>query len=224
MKMFKIIEPLEKSESIKRCDGWYKTYLKHFFDVCLLIIMSPVILLLAVIISLSIWLVLGWPILFAQVRPGFKGRPFTLIKFRSMKNSKDQKGSLLPNEERLTRFGSFLRSTSLDELPEFVNVLRGHMSIVGPRPLVMRYLPRYSIKQMRRHSVLPGITGWAQVNGRNSISWKSRLDLDVWYVDNVSFSLDVKILVMTLGRILRRADISGKGEFSSSEFLGDEAK
>jgi lipopolysaccharide/colanic/teichoic acid biosynthesis glycosyltransferase len=197
--------------------------MKRFFDVVFVLVLSPVILFLVVLIGLLILIFLGKPVLFTQVRPGLNGLPFTLMKFRSMADLRDHQDKLLPNEQRVTRFGSLLRSTSLDELPELLNVLRGEMSIVGPRPLVMRYLPRYSTTQMRRHSVLPGITGWAQVNGRNNISWKTRLALDVWYVDNVSLLLDMKIVMLTVGQIFRRADISEKGEFSSSEFMGDGA-
>ena len=214
---------METCDRVPSHKGLYARHLKRIFDVLVVILLSPMILVLSVLTGLFVRIILGTPVFFSHIRPGFNGRPFTLVKFRSMTDLRDQQGNLLPNEQRVTRFGSFLRSTSLDELPELLNVLRGEMSIVGPRPLVMRYLPRYSATQMRRHSVLPGITGWAQVNGRNNISWKTRLALDVWYADNVSFLLDVKILILTVGRIFRRADISEKGQFSSSEFMGDEA-
>jgi len=214
---------METCDRVPSHKGLYASHLKRIFDVLVVILLSPMILVLSVLTGLFVRIILGTPVFFTQIRPGFNGRSFTLVKFRSMTDLRDQQGNLLPNEQRVTRFGSFLRSTSLDELPELLNVLRGEMSVVGPRPLVMRYLPRYSATQMRRHSVLPGITGWAQVNGRNNISWKTRLALDVWYADNVSFLLDLKIVILTVGRIFRRADISEKGQFSSSEFMGDEA-
>jgi sugar transferase EpsL len=195
---------------------------KRLLDLFVLIVLMPALLLLMAIVGLLVGMFLGRPVFFKHVRPGLNGQPFTLVKYRTMTDAKDEKGSLLPDEQRTTRFGLFLRSTSLDELPEILNVLRGEMSLVGPRPLIMRYLPRYSPTQMRRHLVLPGITGWAQVNGRNKIPWETRLALDVWYVDNLSFPLDVRILLLTIWKILRRADISEEGQFSSSEFLGDE--
>ena len=159
-----------------------------------LIILSPVLAFLALLVRAR----LGPPILFRQQRPGLYGRPFTLYKFRSMTDARDEQGNLLPDGERLTRFGKWLRSTSLDELPELFNVLKGHMSLVGPRPLLMEYLPLYTPEQARRHEVKPGITGWAQVNGRNAISWEEKFKLDVWYVDHVSFWLDLKILALTV--------------------------
>jgi sugar transferase EpsL len=213
---------VDANASVPPREGLYVSYVKRLFDMIVVLVLSPVLLCLAALTASLVMIFLGRPVLFTQVRPGREGLPFTMIKFRSMTDSRDDRGNLLPNEQRVTRFGSFLRSTSLDELPEVLNVLRGDMSIVGPRPLIMRYLPRYSATQMRRHAVLPGITGWAQVNGRNNIPWKTRLALDVWYADNVSFLLDVKILILTVGTIFRRADISEKGQFSSSEFMGDE--
>jgi sugar transferase EpsL len=194
------------------------------FDVTMVCLTAPVSFPVTAIVALFVRIFLGSPVLFRHVRPGVDGRPFTLVKFRSMTDARDVEGSLLPDEQRTTHFGLFLRSTSLDELPELLNVLLGDMSLVGPRPLIMRYLPRYSPEQMRRHLVLPGITGWAQVNGRNNISWETRLSLDVWYVDNMSFSLDVRILFLTIWKMLNRADISEEGQFSSSEFMGNEQR
>ena len=165
----------------------------------------------------------GSPALFVQDRPGLHGRPFRLIKFRTMTNAVDARKNLLPDTERLTPFGRWLRSTSLDELPELWNVLRGDMSLVGPRPLLMQYLDRYSRDQARRHEVRPGITGWAQVRGRNAISWEERLALDVWYVDNRSTWLDLKILALTVIKVLRREGISAEGEATMPEFMGSTA-
>ncbi len=162
----------------------------------------------------------GWPPWFTQVRPGLHGEPFTLIKLRTMTAERDQHGELLPDAERLTAWGRWLRSTSLDELPELWNVLRGDMSLVGPRPLLVRYLDRYSAEQARRHEVPPGITGWAQVRGRNALSWDEKLALDVWYVDHRSLALDVRILVETVGTVLGRRGISAEGDATMPEFMG----
>ena len=164
---------------------------------------------------------LGSPILFRQQRPGLAGQPFMMMKFRTMTDARDAKGELLPDAERLPPFGQFLRSTSLDELPELINVLKGEMSLVGPRPLLMRYLDRYTPQQMRRHEVPPGITGWAQVNGRNAISWEKKFELDVWYVENCSLWLDAKVLWMTVLKVVGRADINQQGQATQSEFLGN---
>lgn len=183
-----------------------------------LILLSPVIALVA-------WQVrreLGSPVLFRQVRPGLDGQPFEMVKFRTMKDAKDARGNLLPDSERLTPFGRFLRSSSLDELPELWNVLKGDMSLVGPRPLLMEYLPLYSPEQARRHEVRPGVTGWAQVNGRNSLSWEEKFKLDVWYVDNQSPWLDIKILFMTVKKVLVRDGISADGEATMSKFTGND--
>lgn len=163
---------------------------------------------------------MGSGVLFRQERPGLGGAPFYLIKFRTMHHATDTDGSLLRDGERLTRLGGFLRSTSLDELPELWNVLKGEMSLVGPRPLLMEYLPLYSAEQARRHEVLPGITGWAQVNGRNAISWEEKFALDVWYVDNRSFGLDLKILLLTALKVLKREGISAAGESTMPRFTG----
>jgi lipopolysaccharide/colanic/teichoic acid biosynthesis glycosyltransferase len=163
---------------------------------------------------------LGAPVLFQQLRPGLHGRPFRLYKFRTMTTAVAPDGTPLPDSQRLTRFGHFLRSTSLDELPELINIIRGEMAFVGPRPLLMQYLPLYTPEQMRRHDVLPGITGWAQVNGRNAISWEEKFALDVWYVDHRSFWLDCRIILMTIGKVLRRDGISAQGEATAKPFTG----
>ncbi|MDW8226777.1 MAG: sugar transferase [Anaerolineales bacterium] len=166
----------------------------------------------------------GSPVIFRQQRAGYKGRPFWIYKFRTMTDRTGPDGHLLPDEERLTPLGRFLRSTSLDELPELINVLRGEMSLVGPRPLFVKYLERYSPEQMRRHDVVPGITGWAQVNGRNAISWPEKFALDLWYVDHWSFWLDLKILWMTFWKTLKREGISQPGHATMEEFMGNETK
>ena len=163
---------------------------------------------------------MGSPVFFTQIRPELNGKPFKLYKFRTMKNSRDQNGHLLSDEKRLTKLGKWLRSTSLDELPELINIIKGDMSIVGPRPLLMRYLDRYSPEQARRNEVKPGLTGWAQINGRNAVSWDEKFKLDVWYVDNQSFWLDIRIVALTIVKVLRREDISHEGEATMTEFLG----
>lgn len=195
---------------------------KRIFDLLAvllgLLILSPVLLIVAALVAFFH----GWPLFFRQERPGYRGKSFHILKFRTMTNKRDATGSLLPDDERLTPFGRFLRSSSLDELPELLNVLRGEMSLVGPRPLLMQYLPRYSPEQARRHDVLPGITGWAQVNGRNAISWPQKFALDVWYVDNWSFWLDIRILLMTVGKVFRREGISQQGHATMEEFMGNE--
>lgn len=193
---------------------------KRLFDVIIasfgLLILAPVIL----IIAWQIKRKLSSPVLFQQTRPGKDGAPFRMVKFRTMLDAHDKNGNPLPDEERMTTFGSFLRSTSLDELPELWNVLKGDMSLVGPRPLLMEYLPLYSKEQYRRHEVRPGVTGWAQVNGRNAISWEDKFRLDVWYVDNRSFWLDVKILLLTVKKVLIRDGISAEGEVTMAKFAG----
>lgn len=198
----------------------YRAGGKRLFDWLLgslaLVLLSPLLGLTAMLVRLR----LGPPILFRQQRPGLHGRPFTLYKFRTMTDARDEQGELLPDGDRLPSFGRFLRATSLDELPTLFNVLKGDMSLVGPRPLLMRYLPLYSPEQMRRHEVRPGITGWAQVHGRNRLDWPARFEHDVWYVDNLSFWLDVKILAMTLWITLRREGISQEGEATAREFMG----
>ncbi|MGF2735339.1 sugar transferase [Marinobacter sp. DUT-1] len=175
---------------------------------------------LIAMVALLIWLKLGSPVFFHQTRPGKDGEPFQMVKFRTMLDAIDKHGSPLPDDERMTPFGSFLRSTSLDELPELWNVLKGDMSLVGPRPLLMEYLSLYSKEQFRRHEVRPGVTGWAQVNGRNAISWEDKFRLDVWYVDNQSLWLDLKILFLTVKKVLVRDGISGDGEVTMSKFTG----
>lgn len=195
---------------------------KRIFDLTVtalgLVVLSPFLLALI----LLVWINHERPVFFRQVRPGFKAQPFKIFKFRTMRDLYDGEGNLLPDAERLTRFGRFMRSFSLDELPELFNVLLGDMSLVGPRPLLMSYLPRYSAAQMRRHEVIPGMTGWAQVNGRNALSWPERLRMDVWYVDNWSFWLDIKILIMTVIKVLKREGISEPGQATVSEFMGTE--
>jgi sugar transferase EpsL len=181
-----------------------------------LFLLWPLMLLVALLVRLA----LGPGVLFRQTRPGLHGRPFELLKFRTMSDARGPSGRLLPDGERLPPFGRFLRSTSLDELPSLINVIRGEMSLVGPRPLLMAYLERYSPEQRRRHQALPGITGWAQVNGRNGISWEQRFALDVWYVDNCSLALDLKILWLTVGKVLRRAGITQEGHATVEEFRG----
>ena len=163
---------------------------------------------------------LGKPVLFIQKRPGLDGKPFDLLKFRTMKNAVDSKGQLLPDAERMTGYGKLLRSTSLDELPGLWNVFKGEMSLVGPRPLLMEYLPLYTSEQARRHDVRPGITGWAQVNGRNTLSWEEKFEADLWYVDNQSLVLDLKILILTLLRVLKKDGVSADGEATMSKFTG----
>jgi len=194
--------------------------MKRLFDVfaslLALLILGPVIIL--------VWLLVRWqmgaPVLFRQTRPGKDGQPFEMLKFRTMLDAIGPDGSPLPDSERLTRLGQFLRSSSLDELPGLWNVLRGDMSLVGPRPLLMEYLPLYNERQARRHQVPPGITGWAQVNGRNAISWEQKFELDVWYVDNQSFWLDIKILLLTVWKVIRRDGISASGEATMPRFTG----
>jgi len=194
--------------------------IKRLFDVlvagCALVLLSPLLALLA----LAVRLFLGSPVLFSQQRPGLHGRPFRMVKFRTMRDALDAQGRPLPDAERLTRFGRFLRASSLDELPELWNVLRGEMSLVGPRPLLMEYLPLYSPEQARRHEVRPGITGWAQVNGRNALSWEDKFALDVWYVDHRSFGLDLRILALTVWRVLRPQGISQAGHATAEPFRG----
>ena len=175
---------------------------------------------LFLVIALSIWFNMGTPIFFRQMRPGKDGKPFQLLKFRTMKQDADESGNSLPDEFRTTEFGKALRSTSLDELPELWNVLKGEMSLVGPRPLLVEYLPLYSETQARRHELKPGITGWAQVNGRNAISWEEKFKLDTWYVDNQSLWLDLKILLLTIKKVFTREGISAQGEVTMSKFKG----
>jgi sugar transferase EpsL len=195
---------------------------KRLFDLLVTLAGLIIILPLMLVLSLLVWIFLGKPILFRQPRPGFKGRPFITYKFRTMTNQTGPDGKLLPDAKRLTPFGRFLRSTSLDDLPQAFNVLRGEMSLVGPRPLLMRYLQRYTPEQMRRHDVLPGITGWAQINGRNALDWEEKFRLDVWYVDHWSFWLDFKILALTPWKVFKREGISQPGHATAEEFTGSE--
>lgn len=197
---------------------------KRLIDVTACLITLPVVLVVCGAVALAIWLTMGRPVLFRQKRAGLYGRVFELWKFRTMTNDRDESGRLLPDEKRLTRLGRFLRSTSLDELPQVWNVLRGEMSLVGPRPLLPEYLERYTPEQARRHEVRPGITGWAQVNGRNETTWEERFRRDVWYVDNWSLWLDLKILWLTVIKVLRRDGISRQGHATMPEFLGTGAE
>jgi sugar transferase EpsL len=199
----------------------YVKYYKWFIDIFLVLLSAvvtvPVILLLVLLVRFF----LGRPVLFRQLRPGLYGKPFMIYKFRTMKNLCDAQGNFLPDEQRLTKFGNFLRKSSLDELPELFNVLKGDMSLVGPRPLLIEYLPRYSVEQMRRHDVMPGVTGWAQVNGRNGLEWNEKFKLDIWYVDNQSLLLDLKILWLTFYKVLRSEGVSQQGYATMREFKGD---
>ena len=194
--------------------------MKRLFDFLValgvLLTLLPVIVIVAVLIRFK----LGSPILFTQSRPGLNGKIFKMMKFRTMLDGKDKHGNLLPDNERMTKFGTFLRSTSLDELPGLFNVLKGDMSLVGPRPLLVQYLPLYSTEQARRHNVRPGITGWAQVNGRNAISWDEKFKLDVWYVNNQGFLLDIKILLLTVKKVFVREGISADGHVTIEPFKG----
>ena len=196
--------------------------MKRCFD---LVFSAVSLLALALPLLVLVWLIrlkLGSPVFFCQVRPGMHAKPFEMVKFRTMTSARGPGGELLPDAERLTPFGRFLRATSLDELPELWNVIKGDMSLVGPRPLLMEYLPLYTPEQARRHEVRPGITGWAQVNGRNAISWEDKFDLDVWYVDNRSLWLDIRILWMTVRKVLVRDGISAVGEATMPRFTGSQ--
>lgn len=201
--------------------GW-RLLCKRMLDAAIagsaLVAFSPILAGTALAVRAS----MGSPVLFRQRRPGAAGRPFIVYKFRTMTHQRDESGNLLPDEQRLTSFGSFMRSTSLDELPQLFNVVKGDMSLVGPRPLLMQYLERYTAEQARRHEVLPGITGWAQVNGRNAITWDEKFALDTWYVDNWSLLLDLRILAMTALRVVQRRDVSNAGHATMPEFMGSE--
>jgi sugar transferase EpsL len=198
-----------------------KGWIKRFFDISLIIPTAlfwlPVIGLLALLVRFK----LGMPVFFCQTRPGLSGKPFTIYKFRTMTDCRDEKGRLLPDEQRLTTFGRFMRRTSIDELPELFNVLIGDMSLVGPRPLLIEYLNRYTPEQARRHQMKPGITGWAQIKGRNAISWDEKFELDVWYIDNWSPWLDIKIALITFLKVLRQEGISSHGHVTMPEFMGN---
>lgn len=200
----------------------YRRYIKRLLDIILsglaLIISSPVMGVTALLVRIK----LGSPVLFKQDRPGLNGRIFKMYKFRTMTDARDENGELLSDEERLTSFGKMLRSTSLDELPEFINIFKGDMSFVGPRPLLVRYLPRYNEEQRHRHDVLPGLTGLAQVMGRNALSWEKKFEYDVEYARNVSFPLDLKIIFMTVGKVIKRDGISEEGNATMTEFMGSQ--
>jgi lipopolysaccharide/colanic/teichoic acid biosynthesis glycosyltransferase len=195
---------------------------KRIFDVIIaalgILIASPILLVTAGLVAIFH----GRPILFRQQRPGYKGKLFTIKKFRTMNNAHDKAGNLLPDAERLTPLGRFLRLSSIDELPELFNILQGEMSLVGPRPLLTQYLERYSPEQARRHDVMPGLTGWAQINGRNALTWDEKFKLDVWYVDHWSFWLDVKILLLTFWKVFKREGISQPGHATAEEFMGND--
>lgn len=193
-----------------------KRLIDSFFSILLISLLSPFILIITILIKNKI----GTPIIFKQQRPGKDSKIFTMYKFRTMTDKKDENGNLLPDEKRLTKFGNFLRKTSLDELPELFNILKGDMSFVGPRPLLVRYMARYNDEQKRRHEVKPGLTGWAQVNGRNAISWEDKFKLDVWYVDHWSLWLDVKIILLTIIKVLKREGVSQQGHVTMEEFKG----
>lgn len=195
---------------------------KRVFDVLVTALTAPIWGVVLAFVSILVRVFDGSPVLFRQTRPGLGGQPFELVKFRSMRDLRDESGVLLPDSERISAVGSFIRKTSLDELPELLNVLKGEMSLVGPRPLLMEYLDRYTPEQMRRHDVPPGITGWAQVKGRNALGWDERFALDTWYVDNHSIALDIKILAMTVGQVLKREGISAEGHATMPKF-GEES-
>lgn len=197
-----------------------KRIFDFFIALLALIALSPVLAITALLVRLK----LGSPIIFHQTRPGLNTRLFRLHKFRTMTDARDANGELLPDEIRLTSFGKFLRSTSLDELPELWNVIRGEMSLVGPRPLLAKYLERYSPEQLRRHEVRPGITGWAQINGRNALTWEQKFALDVWYVDHHSLGLDIKILALTVWKIIQRDGINEPGQATAQEFMGSQTR
>ncbi|QIB68151.1 sugar transferase [Aminipila butyrica] len=198
----------------------YNQVIKRFFDICIsliaLVVLSPLFLIVTILVRKK----LGTPAIFRQERPGFHGEIFRMYKFRSMTDKRDADGNLLPDEIRLTGFGRRLRATSLDELPELWNILKGDMSFVGPRPLLVQYLPLYNEEQRRRHDVRPGLTGWAQVNGRNSISWTEKFKLDIWYVNHCSFLVDLKIIGTTIKKVFSRADINQEGQATAEDFTG----
>jgi len=200
----------------KECASAAKRIFDLLFALSALIVLSPIFAIAALMVRMR----LGSPVFFRQIRPGLHGKPFVMLKFRTMADTRDDQGNLLPDAERLTRLGIFLRRTSIDELPELINVLKGDMSLVGPRPLLMQYLERYNSEQARRHEAKPGITGWAQINGRNALAWEERFQLDVWYVDHWNLLLDVKILFITLWKILKREGISFPGHATMEEFKG----
>jgi lipopolysaccharide/colanic/teichoic acid biosynthesis glycosyltransferase len=202
------------------CKSLGKLVLDRVVSVTLLLLLAPLMALIAALVRAE----LGAPILFRQLRPGLHGKPFTIYKFRTMKETRDAQGNLMPDAARLTHLGQILRTTSLDELPELINVVKGDMSLVGPRPLLTKYLDRYTPEQMRRHEVKPGLTGWAQIHGRNAITWEEKFELDVWYVDHWSIWLDLKILGITVWKVLSREGISEPGQATAQEFTGAEQR
>lgn len=195
-------------------------FLKRCFDFVValisIVLLSPILIIIAILVRLK----LGSPIFFLQERVGKNNRVFKIIKFRTMKDARDKEGNLLPDEKRMTSFGAIIRSLSIDELPELINILKGDMSIVGPRPLLVEYLSLYNEEQIKRHNVLPGLTGWAQINGRNNLTWNEKFELDVWYVNNCSFSLDLKIIFLTIYKVFKRADINKEGQVTTEYFNG----
>lgn len=202
----------------------YQRFVKRILDLLagflVLILIWPLLLLIYVLLRI----IIGSPVMLRQRRPGLMGKPFAICKFRTMTEQRDANGNLLPDEQRITKVGRILRSFSLDELPEIFNVLKGDMSLIGPRPLMMQYLERYTPEQARRHEVVPGITGWVQINGRNNLSWEEKFELDVWYVDHQSFMLDLRILFITVWKVLSREGISQEGYVAASEFMGSHQK
>ena len=196
--------------------------MKRAFDLILTLVTAIFWLPLLLIVALIVRVKLGTPVFFRQERPGLNGKPFRMVKFRSMTDARDANGNLLPDEDRLPAFGRWLRASSMDELPELFNVLKGEMSLVGPRPLLMQYIPRYNARQARRHEVPPGITGWAQVNGRNAIAWDQKFELDVWYVEHRSLWLDCKIILLTILKLFRREDVNAPGSATMPEFMGNQ--
>ena len=217
-----VLKDEKPKKSKRRKTRLYAGYIKRIQDFCLsliaLIVLSPVL----AVIALAVKIKIGSPVIFKQERPGLNGKVFHLYKFRTMTNERDENGELLPDEKRLTEFGKILRSTSLDELPELINILRGDLSVVGPRPLLVRYLERYNQHQLRRHEVRPGLTGLAQVNGRNAVSWEEKFNLDVEYVDNVTFWGDWKIIFKTVFTVLKREGINSDTSATMEEFMGSE--
>lgn len=200
----------------------YRLFFKRIIDISLSLIFIFLFWWLYIVVAILVRVKLGSPILFKQARPGLNNKIFQMYKFRTMTDKKDKDGNLLPDSERLTKFGKFLRSTSLDEIPEFFNILKGDMSLIGPRPLLVKYLERYSEEQLRRHNVRPGISGWAQVNGRNTISWEDKFKYDIEYVDKLSFLLDLKIIILTIKKVLIRDGISQVGNVTMEEFKGEQ--
>ncbi len=199
---------------------FYRQFGKRLLDLAIVLLLAPFWIPVVALLGFVVRIALGGPVLFRQTRPGLRARSFQLCKFRTMTDQRDAQGTLLPDEIRLTKFGRWLRSSSLDELPELWNVLRGEMSLVGPRPLLVRYLDRYTPRQARRHEMRPGITGWAQVNGRNALDWETKFELDVWYVENCSLLLDLKILILTVLAVTKRSGIQAQGHATMPEFQG----